>query len=268
VANEKHLLLTFSGDYDYSDLQTESWQTGIRLKLALNEPFGDDVGTLPNNWEPSPTTINRTETHWTIQGNWEINLAPSHFSPDDYLNDIVAPAWTAFLGGTPCSSHLKTRQIKLSPIVAPLGHLSPAPPYLSGTPCVLDYTSAYPEGGSGSNLIPLQNSFAVSLRSPQPGRRGRGRMFMPPMTTAALGTHGFMDSTQQTNTINSAKAFLEALAWDSTVVGSQHIRPVVTGKPYSSYGVVTQTRLDNIVDTQRRRRRSLVGTILTATPSY
>lgn len=267
MANEMHLLLTFSGDYDYTDLQTEGWQTGIRLALVFDGPV-DDVGTLPNNWAPSATTINRTETDWTITGNWHVTHTVNNFAPDDYLNDQVAPAWTAFLGGTPCSSHLKTRQIKLSPIVAPLGKLEPAPPYLSGTPCVLDYTAAYPEGGSGSNLIPLQNSFAVSLRTPQPGRHGRGRMFLPPTTTASIGTHGFLDSTQQANILSSAVAFCEALAYDQTVPGDIHIRPIVTGKPFTQYGVISQVRVDNVMDTQRRRRRQLVGTVLSDTPSY
>lgn len=267
MANERHLLLTFQGDYDYTDLQTESWQTGIRLCMVFGGSV-DDVGSLPNNWDPQAVNINRTETDWTITGNWNINHLTGTFAPDDYLNDIVAPAWTAFLGGTPCSSHLKTRSIKIAPIGAPNGLIVPAPPYLSGTPCLLEYTAAWPEGGSGSNLIPLQNSFAVSLRTPQPGRHGRGRMFMPPMTTAALGTHGYMDSTQQTNTLNSAVTFLEALAYDGVGLDSPHIRPIVTGKPYTQYGVATQVRVDSVIDTQRRRRRQLVGTTLSDTPSY
>jgi len=266
MAGEKHLYLTFSGDYDYSNLQSEAWQTGIRLALVFGNV--DDVGTLPSNWDPAAVNINRTETDWTITGNWDVSHLGNFFEPDDYLNDQVAPAWTAFLGGTPCSSHLKTRQIKISPIGAPNGITVPAPPYSQGTPVVLDYTAAFPEGGSGSNLIPLQNSFAVSMRTPQPGRRGRGRMFMPPMTTAALDTHGFMDSTQQDNIRDSAVAFLEALAFDGLGAGAAHVRPIVTGKPFVNYGVITQTRVDNVIDTQRRRRRSLEGSTLTGTPTY
>jgi hypothetical protein len=77
-----------------------------------------------------------------------------------------------------------------------------------------------------------------------------------------------MDSTQQTNTKDSAVTFLEALSYDNVIVGSVHIRPIVTGGNWQNYGVVTQVRVDNIVDTQRRRRKSLVGTTLSGTPSY
>ena len=268
MADEKHLLLTFGGSYTDASIDAESWQVGIRLALVMGSV--DAVGTLPSNWDPVAQDINRTESYWTITGNWRIAslTPPATFNPDDYLNDQAAPAWTTFLASTICSDKLKTEYAKLYPIGAPSGRAIPAVPYTSGTPCTLAWTSLYPKGGSGSNLLPLQNSFAVSWRTGQIGRRGRGRMFMPPTTVAAPDAHGFLSSTFQTNVKNAAVAFLEDLAVTPVGPTAPHVRPIVTGSPFTQYGVINQVRVDNVIDTQRRRRRSLEGTILSGNPSY
>jgi hypothetical protein len=266
MANERHLLLTIQGTYSDSSQTAETWQTGVRLALVFG--LVDDVGTLPNNWDPVATTIARTEADWTIAGNWDIALGTTAFHPDDYLNDQVAPAWATFLGSTPCSSNLKTETIKLSPIGSPAGHLVPAPPYTSGTPCTLTYTSGFPTGGSGANYLPLQNSIAVSTRSRQPGRHGRGRMFMPPITTTAVDAHGFLTSTWRDTVADAAEAWFGALALDPVGPTEVHVRPIITGKPYVNYGTIVQTKVDTVIDTQRRRRRSLVGSIATRNITY
>jgi hypothetical protein len=61
-------------------------------------------------------------------------------------------------------------------------------------------------------------------------------------------------------------AFLEAISYSPFT--SIRVRPIVTGAPFVNYGVVTQARIGNVVDTQRRRRRSLPETVVTGTPSY
>lgn len=268
MAGEKHLLLTFGGSYTDASINAESWQVGVRLALVMGAV--DPVGTLPSNWDPIAHDINRTETKWTITGNWKADslTPPASFDPGDYLNDQAAPAWTTFLASTICSDKLKTEYAKLYPIGAPTGRAIPAVPYTSGTPCTLAWTSAFPKGGSGSNLLPLQNSFAVSWRTAQVGRRGRGRIFMPPTTVAAADAYGFLSSTFQTNLRNAAVTFLQALAVTPVGPTAPHVRPIVTGSPFTQYGVISQVRVDNVIDTQRRRRRSLDGTILTGTPSY
>lgn len=264
MANEKHLLLTFTGGYDDSSLAAEGWSTGIRLALDFTTaPSG--VFTLSNDWDPVAHSISRTEADWTISGNWWIQHLLAHVSPDDYLNDQVAPAWAAFLGGADYSAHAVTHQIKLA-VIGTNGKEVPAPPYAVGTPCLLTYTSSAPTGGSGGNMLPLQNTVAHSLRTDQIGRRGRGRMFMPSLTVAALDAHGFVSSSQLSNMRDNLVAFCEALKLGSG--GGPYIRPIVTGHPWTTAGLVSSVRVGNVVDTQRRRRRSLVETVVTGTPSY
>ena len=267
MSNEKHLLVTCVGDWDDTALSEETWQVGIRLALVFGAV--DDVGTLPNNWDPSPITINRTETDWTITGNWHVNHAGQTFEPDDYLNDQAAPAFDAWLSdsGVATSSKCRIRQIKLFPI-GTTGRAVPAPPYSSGTPCLLDYTGGYPTGATSSTLLPLQNAVAMSQRSNQIGRRGRGRVFRPGLTTPALDSHAHLDSGVQSSLVAAHVALLEALSLTPIASDGPHIRPCVTGSPFVNYGVISTVRVGNVTDTQRRRRRSLTETYVNGTPSY
>ena len=87
----KHLLLTIQGDYVPNTLPGEIWQTSVRLGLNFQTPL-DDVGLLPDNWEPVADPISRTETDWTISSNWKVD-GPGVFTfdPGDYLNGPVLP---------------------------------------------------------------------------------------------------------------------------------------------------------------------------------
>jgi hypothetical protein len=265
MANEKHLLITVQGDYTDSSLAAETWQVGVRA--ILNFGTVDDVGTLPNNWDPAANSINRTETDWTIIGNWDVNgpLAAT-FAPDDYLNDQVAPAVDTWMGAANRSSQCRVRSIKLSPI-GTNGHLVPAPPYASGTPLVLTWTGNYPVGSSGGGILPLQITPVASHRTNQVGRAGRGRMYLPGPSTGIMNDHGHIDTTPQSNLLAAQIALLEGLSFDG-VLNTAKVRPVVTGGNYTRYGVITQVRVGDVVDTQRRRRRQLQETYVSDTPSY
>jgi hypothetical protein len=93
-------------------------------------------------------------------------------------------------------------------------------------------------------------------------------MFMPPITIVNVDADGFLSSTDQTAARDAAVTFLEAIGVDVGTGGTQKLRPIVTGSPWNRYGVVTQVRVDNVIDTQRRRRRQLEGTTINGTPSY
>jgi hypothetical protein len=266
MANEAHLLLSCIGDWDDTELAAETWQVGIRLALVFGSV--DPVGTLPNNWAPTAQNISRTETHWTITGNWDVGYGPG-FHPDDYLNDQAAPAFAAWLSdsGVATSSKCRIREIKLSPIGTD-GNLIPAPPYSAGTPCLLSYTSSYPTGATSSTLLPLQNALVMSHRTAQIGRRGRGRVFRPGLTTPAINSHGHVDSSVQASFLSAHVSLLEALSYSDTNPTGPHLRPIVTGSPWTQYGVINSVKVGSVPDTQRRRRRSLPETYLTGTPAY
>jgi hypothetical protein len=255
MAGEKHLLLVAGGDYVPNTLPGEIWECTTRLALVFGTV--DAIGTLPSNWDPAQLPVARTETDWTINGNWHIpGPISGSFQPDDYLNDQAAPAWTDFMAAAYLSNQVRLRYLKLFPIGAPSGNAVPAPPYTQGTPMELAWTGSYPTGGSSSTQLPPQDSIAMSWQTQQVGQRGKGRMYLPSATSAAL-SGAKVGATPQTDLVAAGQAFLAALAYDTITPTDIHIRPIVTGHPWVNYGVINQVRVGSIVDTQRRRRDRL-----------
>lgn len=267
MAGEKHLLVEASGSYTGLNLTTEIWAVTVRMALVFGTV--DQAGTLPSNWEPVAANVNRTETLWKITGNWGISGGPGlTFSPDDYLDGQVAPAFTAWIAAAPISGLVQLDQCKVYPIGAPTGKAVPAPPYSQGTPIVLQWTSANPTGGGGIDIMPPQIALVASHTTPQPGRRGRGRMFLPGMPIAS-NDNGRIASTPQSAALAAQIALLEGLSLDAGVdPANLSVRPIVTGKPYVNYGMITGVNVGNRYDTQRRRRNSLVETRISGSPSY
>lgn len=262
MAGPKHIYATFSGGYiaAATPLAAETWQFGIRFALVFGDV--DPIGTLPSNWDPFQTTINRNETDWTISGNWSIQGPMTKtFSPDDWLNDQVAPAAVAFMGTSGLfSASAELREINVYPIGAD-GNSVPAPPYAAGSPIKLTLKTPKVGGGSGSN--PPQVTAVVSLLTQQVGRKGRGRFYTPMPAGSPTGTGGqagVMLTTWQSNLATAAKAFLEDASFVGVSAGDPRIQPIVVGSPWTNYASVQNIRIDSVFDTQQRRRRQLTGT--------
>lgn len=266
MANEKHLLLTATGGYTDSDLSAEVWQVGLRL--VLNFGPVDPIATLPNNWNPTASTISRTETDWNIDGNWIVDgPLVTDFDPGDYLNDQAAPAFDAWMGVTGRSSVCRLDTLKLYPI-GTNGKAIPAPPYGSGTPCTLTWTANKPTGSTGGSLLPINNSIVASHRTAQVGRAGRGRMFHPGLAAGSAAADGRVDATVQGLIRDAQVDLLEALAFPGDPALGPTVVPIVTGGAFTNYATITQVRVGNIMDTQNRRKRQLPETYLSASVSY
>lgn len=266
MALERHLLLTFGGSYVPADLSPETWMCTLRLLLTDGSP--DPVGNLDSGWDVNPTSISRTETDWTITGNWHATHTINNFAPDDFLNDQAAPALAAWMGAMPgVSSQAELQWAKLYPIGAD-GRAIPAPPYATGTPCELNWTSSIPVGGSSAQQLPLQISGVISHRTAQIGRPGRGRMYVPALTVDAVNHDSTFKTTWQTTAANVQCNTLEALQIDAGIGGGFWTYPIVTGGNWTKYAIINQVSVGNIPDTQRRRRRALVETRVSQNPAY
>jgi hypothetical protein len=261
----KHLLLNVQGDYTTTALANEIWQFGIRLAMVFGT--AEDVDALPSSWDPTATTINRTETDWNITGNWRVIETATTFNPDDYLNDQCADAIINFMASANIASAARVRRLTLSPVGSPDGALVPAVPYAYGTPVTLEWTGSYPTGGDGSVQLPLQDSVAVSWRTPQVGRRGKGRIFLPTTSSASLSS-ARLDATSQGEIRDAGVTLLESLSYTQDAPTELQIRPIVTGLPYTEYGIITQVAVGNVIDTQRRRRNRLVESYEVGSPTY
>lgn len=249
----KHLRLDIIGDYVPNTLPGEIWQTSLRLILNFQPGTVDDVGTLPENWEPVATAISRTEPTFLLSSNWTVDgPGVGTFDPCDFLADQVHPALEGFILNAELSNQVRVRELKIWPIGAPRGQAVPAVPYAKGTAATLEYTSGYPTGNLSGTQLPPQNSVCVSLRTLQVGSAGRGRMFLP--ATSSTSLQGARLQTVAAGEIADAAAqFLENI----TLTSGAQVFPIVTGGNFTNYAKIRTVRVGNVVDTQRRRRNRL-----------
>jgi hypothetical protein len=260
-----HLYATVQGSYVSALLAGETWQFGVRFctRPGLTAPpaLGSFVpfGVVAHN-------TSRVESDWTINGNWTTEMGASDLDVGDWLNDQVAPAAVTMLTSSNFSSQVRLDAIKAYPIRTPDGHAQPAIPYATGSPMALEFTGTHPVG-AGSGALPPQVSAVASLRTSQVGRRGRGRCFLPALPVGYLAS-GTLDGSAASGIATAFATFLGSCALNGTGPGGVWVQPVVTGGTYTDYSVVDLVRVSTILDTQRRRRKSLVGTNHDVTPTY
>lgn len=257
MAGEKHILLNIRGDWTDSELAGETWQVGLRCALVAGADV-DPVGDFPSTWALADDSINRTETDWTITSNWHAYQGSDDWNPDDWLNDQVAPAviaWIAALSAT--SNKCRVRALACYAIGAPSGKALPAPSQTVGAPALLTWTGSYPVGGSGGELLPIENAVVASHRTQLLGGKGRGRMYLPGLTAGGMDGHGRLSSTLCSGDLAAQVGLLEGIQMTAGTTFGWSVRAVVTGNPWKHYGVIDQVRVGNVADTQRRRRRQL-----------
>lgn len=253
-----HFLLNLEGSYRSGPASggVEIWQTGVRLIVttALTEP--PPLGTLPSV-DIVEDIVSRSETAWDIDGIWRGELGVNDFSPSDFLNDQAGPAAQALITNAIFASDVQIDALKLYPVSTPAGKIAAPPGYSQGAPVTLAYTGTKPSG-AGSQGLPPQDAVVASLRTPQTGRRGRGRMYLPPFDRACM-SNLVLSSAVATSTAAAMVAFLEALTLDGDTSGVW-VTPIVTGAPYTAYGAVNSVQIGNVIDTQQRRRASIEET--------
>jgi hypothetical protein len=239
-----HVYLVVSGGY--VSIPEEHWQYGIRFALGSWVSAPADDGPLPT-FVIDADSVNRTETDWTITSAWKTTIAAQNFQPDDWLNDQVAPAVFDNFGNG-LWGDVRVDSVKASPITA-TGHVA------EGRTSLLTWTSNHPLGSGSVNPLPLENSLAVSWNTTRPGPKGRGRIYYPVMSHTVTDAEGRCSTTQVNNTLAEVVAQIEAMVYQATGGGTLKIFPIVTGSPWSQYGKITEARVGNVIDTQRRRRR-------------
>jgi len=257
-----HLLLNLKGSYRSGPAAggVEIWQTGVRLMLATGASQPADVGTL-GSIDIVAANLADSGTGYTADSNWTTEMGINDFDPVNYLVDQVFPAASALIASTIFCSDVQIDEALLYPIRSPDGHVEPAPPYLQGSPARLTFTGTKPSG-TGSQGLPPQNAVVASLRTLQTGRKGRGRMYLPPAPVSFM-TNLVLSSASQTSIGNGMVTFLEAIRLPQSV-GGVWCAPIVTGAPYTNYATVKNVLVDNVVDTQQRRRRNIVSTVDTS----
>lgn len=249
LAQTYGVYLVIKGDYTFTD--QENWQFGIRYFADYTVSNPPSTGT-PSGNDTDAASVARTETNWNITSEWLLTASTVTFSPDDWLNDSVAPALhTAFGAGI---SHLCRVQ---SMVAYPIGANGKV---VDQRKAVLTWTSSNPVGSGGSAMLPMEDTVAVSWNTDEIGRKGRGRIYLPPADVTLVDTHGFVDPTPAGDIRDAWATFLVDSAQSPTGPVGWRVWPAVMPQVPTRYGIITSVRVGNVVDRQARRRRNIPET--------
>lgn len=251
-----HLQVVIQGTYRSGAAAggNEIWQTGFRTGIAVGNGEPPSMGTL-DTFEVKARTKSRNETTFTVEGNWTTEMGVNDLDPVDWLADQVGPAVSGFISSAIFCSDVQVNTIKVYPIARDTGKVEPAPPYAQGTPVTLTFKAGSLPSGSGSQGLPLNCSIVASLRTDQVGRRGRGRMYLPPAPTSYM-SNMLLSSAAQTAVGTATRLLLEGTRLNNSTNGTWAF-PIVTGGNYRDYAMVKRVLVGNVVDSQNRRRRSI-----------
>lgn len=189
---------------------------------------------------------------WSFGTSWGCSGSTS--SPDlvNWLSDVeaVAAVWAADAGeGFPVVADGDTAitdfRAQFYPEDSPVATASAA-------------RSVGPYAGGSGAPWPRQTSLAVSLYTPQAGRRGRGRVYLP-LTKAQTLTDGLLPDATVTSINHGVYDLLAAIL--TTKIKAQDIFLCIATPGVSSVAapLVSQISTDNRPDTQRRRVDKYVG---------
>lgn len=107
--------------------------------------------------------------------------------------------------------------------------------------------------GTGTQSLPNQCALVVSLRTGNPGRSKRGRVFLPLRNAGAMNQLGLLD---QTITQQWADGFADFLGKFNNSLSGRRV--AVLSKTLQDSFNVTSVDVGNVVDTQRRRRNGQI----------
>jgi len=133
--------------------------------------------------------------------------------------------------------------------LAPIGADGKYPPGLDSTVATIGAAI----NGTVDNLAwPMQCSLALSFTTALPRGRGHiGRVYLPAMRNAVPITTGQITTATINNMLTACKTWVNAMNAFTDLGSLEVFGPFGTAQP------VTGLRMGRVVDTQRRRRRSL-----------
>lgn len=249
-----HVRLAIHGKYKSIDLSGEEWVFGCDF-AARNGPNHEDIWDVVPEFNATYVPKTATGTGYTGEANFlcDGGALENDLDPLDWLEDQVMPAAIAYIGTSGLfPSTVYIDEISAWPIGAD-GKVSDLP--VGAAYAKITATVDTWDGASSNAPVPPFVSYSVSKETLANIPRGRGR-FYPPMQVPSSDTSGLISAASRTASANAAKAFLEACQWSGGVSGPS-IWPVVIGPPFQVAYAVKGVSVDNIPDTQRRRKKGL-----------
>lgn len=198
----------------------------------------------------------------SIQGNlpggevWSINPRfRGAFSPpvSDY-EDLLA--WATAVGQLNSGSVLSSGLRTLLSSSANVSQIRVAHIGVDGrTHQVAEYALPTPGAGTGLPTKPFQAALCFSLLTGRPGRRNRGRLFMPALN-ATIGTADLRITAQNRSTY--LQGMVETMSSIQAAAPPSHeMALAVFSQASGAANLVNEIEVGDLLDTQRRRRDSL-----------
>lgn len=127
-------------------------------------------------------------------------------------------------------------------------------------------TSTAPLGGTATPSKPYQTAVVFSLRTANPGARGRGRLYWPALGASMDATTLRWATAQQTAALAAMKTYLNAIgAAIATPLGFPAGRLNVWSRASAALYPVNVMAAGDVFDTQRRRRDRAVESYVSVT---
>lgn len=249
-----HIYVTAHGEWTTANWLGEKGQIGIRLPITegANEPDKGSVFTPVENGNVELDSGTQAGTNGTLTRTWEARLGGlgSIDNADAAMQaDLGDDIWT-FLNAIKAyhSFYWKWTHVKIAPILADGSYGAPSAVYQFTTAIV---------GTGATPTMPPEVALAVSFRAGIIGRRGRGRIYLPGLSsTACLTGDGTVMSSCATALVNAAVTLVSNL---QDIPGTEQYGPTVAVMSAGSSTAVrpSQVRVGNHFDAQRRRQHQV-----------
>lgn len=254
MTNLRSVYVTAHGSYPSGAWVGEGAQIGVRLAFAptATAPSKGDIWTPTEGGSIDADFGVQAGTHGSLTKTWKARVGPVGSTENmdaaaqidmaedvwTFLNTLKAYQTTAFNW-----THVK---------VASVDTLGKTPREAS------IYTFTAPLAGTqASGALPPQVALAVSTRANLVGRRGRGRIYVPAMTTTMLAADGTVNTTNAGLIRVAFKTMLDSLQAQPGL--TQHLPILFVGSNDSETVVrPVELRTGNRLDTIQSRRRQVV----------
>ena len=246
----QHLYATAHGEYRQGPYLGEHAQIGFRFAFVpvAASPVNGETFTIPENGDAVPEFGTQAGTNGTLTKTWTARLGETGSLENWGAVEQAALGdafWTLLLALRDSQNiNFQWTHVKQAPIDA-LGKTI-------GTASTFDFTSA--GVGVGTASMPAQSAVAVSTRANIVGRGGRGRYYVPGLSTSLVATDGSVSGGTQTALNVATKAFIDSA---QGVIGGLSVMRALymitsAGKPTGVRPV--EVRTGSMVDTIRSRR--------------
>lgn len=127
-----------------------------------------------------------------------------------------------------------------------------------------EFVPPAPIVGAGGPNKPYQTALCASLRTGKPGRSYRGRLYFPALAIAVSSTDARISPVLSTTLSDQIAGWLTAVGIEGSFLGRTRAEPCIVSQVKQERTTVQTVAIGNVLDTQRRRRDSLVELYTTA----